>query len=273
MLISAPDCQEQTGPVLLGSSLFIVTLLISFQQRSATFAKELESTIYHFCLRRPILDRIWMQIRGCECIHAVLSNYFSLKMHLSCTIIRGNKKNGIHLGINTSRLNVTSRFLPASTVSSLDWLCWLSGSKLNAFGSVSVLSLTPFQAAGDCFQGKSRIISVHTTPINRLNPIRPTACFCKPQTSVFVFLFFWEAIYLSCNVEIFCWKQLVLYVQEVRTDVGTQTVFELKIPFLLSLNKGTLARPSAICNSIHFSKSLKGQSILIFVKKEKEKKE
>lgn len=58
-------------------------------------------------------------------------------------------------------------------------------------------------------------------------------------------------------------KQLVLYVQEVRTDVRTQTVFWLKILFLLSLNKGTLTRPSAMRYSIHFSKSLKGQSILI----------
>lgn len=36
---------------------------------------------------------------------------------------------------------------------------------------------------------------------------------------------------------------------EVRTDAGTQTVFWLKILFLLSLNKGTLTRPSALFNT------------------------
>lgn len=68
---SAPDCQEQIGQVLLGSSLFIVTLLIFFQQCSATFSKELKSTMYNFGLHRPILDWICIQIRGCECIRAM----------------------------------------------------------------------------------------------------------------------------------------------------------------------------------------------------------
>lgn len=53
---------------------------------------------------------------------------------------------------------------------------------------------------------------------------------------------------------------------EVRTDAGTQTVFWLKILILLSLNKGTLTRPSAIAYSIHLRRSLKGQSILTFQK-------
>lgn len=43
----------------------------------------------HICLNKPMLD--WIQVRGCECICAVLSSYFCLKVHHSRTI-RGNKK-------------------------------------------------------------------------------------------------------------------------------------------------------------------------------------
>lgn len=95
------------------------------------------------------------------------------------------------------------------TVSSFSWLCWLSGPKLNHFGSVSVLSLTLFQAAGSCFEQKkkkkkSHIISVHTNPINRLYPSGPAVCFCLWKLETYVKM----NISLCCSFKLYSYTKL-----------------------------------------------------------------
>lgn len=107
------------------------------------------------------------------------------------------------------------------TVSSVGWLCCSSGSKLNAFGSVSALSLTPFQLQATVFSenlSSSQCTQPQSTEYIPLGLL--------PVSANHRLLFKKEAISGCCNAERFRWKTTCPPCPggeswEVRTDVGT----------------------------------------------------
>lgn len=155
----------------------------------------------------------------------------------------------MYLGKCTSTLNVTSRFLLALRCIFPQLIVLVVWLRAKCFWFRLSALINPVSSCRRLFPTK---ISHHLHAHNPNQQGTSHQAYC-----LFPYLFIFlekKAISVSHNVEMFSWKTTCALCPEgengeVRTDAGTQTVFWLKILFLLSLNTGTLTRPSALFNT------------------------